>query len=73
MPRALQKLVRNGSSTAVTIPRPMLFWLGWIPGEAILLECLDDKLGIVIRRPNERDFGPILSPKLLTQPEPSKP
>ena len=37
MPRALQKLVRNGNSTAVALPRPLLFYLGWLPGEAVIV------------------------------------
>lgn len=54
--RALQKLVRNGNSTQVTIPRTVLIWLGWLPGEEIILEALEDK-SIHIRRPGRDEFA----------------
>jgi len=40
--RAIQKLVRNGNATQVTIPRPMLIALGWLPGNEIVVEQLED-------------------------------
>jgi len=55
--RALQKLVSNGNSTQVTIPRAALFWLGWLPGEAIILELTENK-HIVIRKPGPDEFLP---------------
>jgi antitoxin component of MazEF toxin-antitoxin module len=55
--RALQKLVRNGNSTQVTLPRTLLHYLGWLPGENIIVECTDAK-HIVIRRPDADDFAP---------------
>jgi hypothetical protein len=36
--RAVQKLVRNGNSTQVTILREMLIHLGWLPGEVVVVE-----------------------------------
>ena len=62
--RALQKLTRNGSSTAVTIPRVLLHTLGWLPGESIVIELLEDR-SLRIRRPVERDFAPLGAPRLL--------
>lgn len=41
--KALQKLVRNGNSTHVAIPRQVLIFLGWLPGEPVVLEVLEDK------------------------------
>lgn len=55
--RCLQKLVRNGNSTGVTLPRPLLFHLGWLPGEAVIVELLEDK-SVRIRRPTADDFAP---------------
>lgn len=55
--RRLQKLVRNGNSTQVTIPHQALFYLGWLPGEAIILELTENK-SIVIRRPAPDEFLP---------------
>lgn len=62
--RALQKLTRNGNSTSVTLPRPLLFHLGWLPGESIILELLEDN-SVRLRRPCERDFAPLSTPQLL--------
>lgn len=62
--RAIQKLVRNGNSTAVSIPRPLLIHIGWLPGESVVLELLEDK-SIRIRRPQERDFAPIGAPRIV--------
>jgi antitoxin component of MazEF toxin-antitoxin module len=71
--RALQKLVRNGNSTAVSIPRPILFYLGWLPGESIVLEVLDDK-SLRVRRPCDRDFAPLGAPQMLSNdPRAGKP
>lgn len=55
--RALQKLVRNGNSTQVTIPRTVLHFLGWLPGEAVILE-LTDQHTLVVRRPGPNEFAP---------------
>lgn len=41
--RLIQKLVRNGNSTQVTIPRPVQMHLGWLPGEAVVLTVLEDR------------------------------
>jgi len=62
--RALQKLVRNGNSTQVTIPRPMLIALGWLTGEQMILELLEDQ-SLRIRRPVERDFAPVSAPRMM--------
>lgn len=70
--RALQKLTRNGSSTAVTIPRTLLHTLGWLPGEAIILELLEDR-SVRIRRPVERDFAPVGAPRLTFSDPPVVP
>lgn len=39
--RALQKLVRNGNSIQVTIPRPILMHLGWLPGNFVVVDLLE--------------------------------
>jgi len=61
--RALQKLVKNGNSTAVSIPRPLLVHMGWLPGESIVIELLEDNT-LRLRRPVERDFAPQGAPRL---------
>lgn len=62
--RALQKLTRNGNSTAVTIPRTILHALGWLPGESLIMEIVDDGR-VELRRPNEHDFGPASASRML--------
>ena len=55
--RCIQKLVRNGNATHVALPRPLLMWLNWLPGEAIVVEALEDK-SVRLRRPTSDDFLP---------------
>jgi hypothetical protein len=40
--RAVQKLVKNGNSTQVTILRQMLVALGWLPGEVVVVELQEN-------------------------------
>lgn len=54
--RAILKLVRCGGATHVTIPRAALFYLGWLPGEQVILELLEDK-SVRIRKPCHDDFS----------------
>ncbi len=70
--RALQKLCRNGNSTAVSIPRALLHTVGWLPGESIIIELLEDQ-SLRIRRPVERDFAPLGAPRVLPDPLPAVP
>lgn len=49
---ALQKLIRNGTSTVVTIPRPVLMALDWLPGMPVVLEVLEDR-SIRLRKVND--------------------
>ena len=53
--RWFQKLCRHGNSTAVSIPRPLLFHLGWVSGEWLVIEPLEDD-SVRLRRPVQRDF-----------------
>lgn len=62
--RALQKLTRNGNATGVSIPRALLAALGWLPGESVIIEMLEDK-SIRVRRPVARDFAPMGAPQIL--------
>lgn len=68
--RKLQKLVRNGNSTQFTIPHQMLTELGWIAGDYVLVEVLEDR-SLHLRYPSERDF---VRPrrKLVDVPEPAE-
>lgn len=69
--RGIQKLVRNGNATQVTIPRAVLHWLGWLTGEDVLFEVLEDK-SILFRRVRPSDFAVPVGRKVLydlTPPE----
>lgn len=63
--RGLQKLVRNGNSTAVAIPRVMLVKLGWLTGRSVVVELTEDCTACVVRLPNERDYGLVGPPRLM--------
>jgi len=65
--RALQKLVRNGNATAVTVPRALLQHLGWLPGESIIIELLEDQT-CRLRRPVLEDFAPFGASRVLPEP-----
>lgn len=62
--RALQKLVRNGNATGISIPRALLLHLGWLPSENVIIELLEDN-SLRVRRPVERDFAPLGAPKMM--------
>ena len=55
--RRLQKLIRNGNSTMVTISPQVLAWLGWVPGQLIVVELTENKR-IVVREPVDGEFLP---------------
>jgi hypothetical protein len=65
MGRAMMKLVRHGNGTVVGICRPMLYELGWICGQDLIVELLEDKSGVIVRRPRIEDFGPTTPPRLV--------
>ena len=62
--RGLQKLYRNGGSTVVSIPRPILFALDWLPGQLVIIEVLEDK-SLHLRLPRTDDLGPRMPPRLV--------
>lgn len=61
---AKQKLIKHGNCTAVVIPRPLLFYLGWLPGNYIAIELLEDNT-LRIRPIEERDWKPASIPRLV--------
>lgn len=62
--RALQKLCRNGNATSVTIPRPILIHLGWLPGNFVVVELLEDK-SLRVRPQHDGEFAPSTVPRLF--------
>lgn len=61
--RQLLKLVRCGNATHITVPRAALFHLGWLPGQQVIFELLEDQT-IRVRRPTPEDFASISMPSL---------
>lgn len=64
--RALQRLVRNGNSTQVTIPKQLLVHLGWLPGGNVIAELAVDNESITLRAPRPEDFGARTRSAVLT-------
>lgn len=62
--RALQKICVCGNSAHVAIPKAALFWLGWLPGEQIILELTENKQ-VVLRRPGPNEFAPKRTASIL--------
>jgi len=54
--RAIQKIVRCGGASHFTIPRAAMFYLGWVTGQQIMLEVLEDR-SIRIRPLTHDDFS----------------
>ena len=40
--KAEVKIVRNGNAAGINIPRQVLIRLGWIPGQRVICELLED-------------------------------
>lgn len=59
--RAIQKLCRSGSSTVFTVPRPILERVGWVSGDFIVVELLENGV-IQVRTPTTADFRPRVAP-----------
>ncbi len=49
MQRLVGKLVLNGNSTQVTIQRPILRELGWLPSECVVLNVVDGRKLLIER------------------------
>ena len=62
--RAEQKIVRHGNANGINIPRQMLIHLGWLPGDIVVVELLEDQQ-LLIRPRTARDLQPITSPRIV--------
>jgi|GEM_PF-5804813 len=62
--RNQQRLCKHGSSAAVVIPKPFLYAMNWVCGQAVMVEILEDGAGILVRLPRVEDFGPIVPPRI---------
>ena len=62
--RARMKLRLDGSATVVTVPRPILMHLGWLPGTEVVVE-LTEQGTLHIRPFTAADIPPIGAPRML--------
>lgn len=53
----LQRISRNGSCSCVIIQKAVMRHLGWITGQSVVVEVLDDNT-LRIRKPTYEDLGP---------------
>lgn len=64
MVRTDLKLTRNGNATTITIPRTIRTALGWVPGDRMVLEVLDES-SILVRQMRPSDVGPPRVPRIV--------
>lgn len=72
--RRLQKLVRNGNSTQVTLAPQMMNFLGWLPGQEVIVELTEHNF-LIVRRPSPSDFAAKITRAVMldaTLPEPAR-
>lgn len=65
LPRVLQKLCKHGNATAICLPRFVLYDLGWVSGQAVMVEILEDR-SVRLRLPCAQDFAPIANGRILS-------
>lgn len=53
----LQRISRVGGSSCVVIQKPIMRHLGWITGQSVIVEVLDDDT-LRVRKPTVDDLGP---------------
>lgn len=63
----IQKIVINGTSTVVTLPRELLFRLKARPGDFVELEHEDDADGYRVRLWRNLENGSRSSPRKITE------
>lgn len=66
--RWIQKVVQNGSSAQMTIPRALMSRLQLRPGRFIELVHEDDSITFSVREWAERDNATLRSPGLIVPP-----
>jgi antitoxin component of MazEF toxin-antitoxin module len=62
--RAEQKLVRHGNAVGINIPRVIMNTLGWLPGDLVVVELLEDK-SLRLRPRTRDDYAPITTPRIV--------
>lgn len=55
--RDIQRITKNGGSSCVVIQKPIMRHLGWITGQSVIVEVLDDDT-LRVRNPTVEDLGP---------------
>jgi antitoxin component of MazEF toxin-antitoxin module len=61
--KCIAKLQKCGNATHVTIPKMALEWLGWLPGELVVFELLEEG-AVKFRRINADETTPKRIPLL---------
>jgi antitoxin component of MazEF toxin-antitoxin module len=59
--RAWQKLFKHGNTTGVVIPRQMLVKKGWLSGERVIVEELEEN-AFLLRKPTIADAEDLIAP-----------
>lgn len=62
--RARIKLRLDGNATVITVPRPILIHLGWLPGQELVVE-LTEQNTLHVRPFTASDIPPIGAPRML--------
>jgi antitoxin component of MazEF toxin-antitoxin module len=62
--RAELKLVRHGNATGVNLPKVILHTIGWLPGDMVVVELLEDK-SLRLRQRTRDDYAPITAPRIV--------
>jgi antitoxin component of MazEF toxin-antitoxin module len=65
--QAIQKIVKNGSSWQITLPRPLLFALNLVPGEFVKVWTTDDGVAH-FKKFSTDDQVSRLSPGIINDP-----
>jgi antitoxin component of MazEF toxin-antitoxin module len=60
----LRRIVRNGNSSQVSIPRNLMDYLRWREGDPIIVELTED-MAILVRTPNVTDLRSTPMPMTL--------
>ena len=62
-----RRITKNGSSYAVNLPRPVMHYLGWQPGEELTVR-ITDRQTLELARASHLDFVPVGVSGFLSPP-----
>lgn len=64
--KAIQKIVRQGNSAMVSIPRPIMFATNLLPGELVIWTVLEDRT-LHLRPWRDHEFAQNTVPRVLPE------